>query len=106
MITRKSILIVSLLVVFTALSCKREPEPGPAPAKSVDEEMYELATNTAGFIWYKHSDALLPKSSGSGHNAPSLRTRYNATAATMLDVDGKVQAGAVFPEGSLIVKEL
>jgi hypothetical protein len=35
-----------------------------------------------------------------------VRTRYNARAAALLDANGKVRAGASFPDSSLIVKEL
>jgi hypothetical protein len=74
--------------------------------KGTDEELLELAKNTDGFVWYKNNSALLPKSSGSGHPQPLLRTRYNAVAATKLDSLGKIQNGALFADGSLIVKEL
>lgn len=91
------------VIVIILQSCKKDE---PQPAKGIDLQLYEMAQETAGFTWYKNSDALLPKSSGSGHNYPLLRTRYNATAATQLDVDGKVSANASFPEESLVVKEL
>ena len=58
-------------------------------------------------VYYKNSTDTLQRSSGSGHTAqPKLRTRYNAKAAAMLDAQGKVKAGAVFSDSSLIVKEL
>lgn len=82
-------------------ACKHDPDPS-----AIDAELYLLALNTDGNVWYKHSDQLLPKSSGSGHSQPLLRTRYNEVAATVLDGDGKVQPDAVFPIGSLVVKEL
>ena len=72
----------------------------------IDKELLDMAQETSGFIWYKNSDALLNKSSGSGHSQPFLRTRYNTVAASMLDSTGKIISGSVFPEGSLIVKEL
>ncbi len=72
----------------------------------IDNQLLEMARQTTGFVWYKNSDAWLAKSSGSGHNYTSLRTRYNSTAATQLDGNGMVAANATFPEGSLVVKEL
>lgn len=100
---RKRLIIASLVALATVAACKHDEQK---PLAGIDREMYDMATNTAGHIWYKDSDALLSKSSGSGHNSSFLRTRYNSIAATMLDANGKVKDGAVFPDGSLIVKEL
>ena len=97
---KNSILIaISLLVVL--ISCKKDKT-----LDGIDLELFKMAQETSGFTWYKNTDALLPKSSGSGHNFPSLRTRYNSIAATQLDVAGKIESTALFPEGSLVVKEL
>lgn len=71
-----------------------------------DSELYQMSNTTSGFVWYKHTDTLLVKSLGSGHQPPFLRTRFSSIAATKLDNAGKIQSGIVFPEGSLIVKEL
>jgi hypothetical protein len=90
---------ILLTTVWTINSCKKEE-------KEIDEELFQLAKETSGFVWYKNSSSLLSKSSGSGHPQTSLRTRYNSTAATKLDANGKINANATFPEGSLIVKEL
>jgi hypothetical protein len=90
---------ILLSAVWTMNSCKKEE-------KEIDKELYELAKETSGFVWYKNTSTLLSKSSGSGHPQTSLRTRYNSTAATKLDANGKIIANATFPEGSLIVKEL
>jgi hypothetical protein len=93
------LLFALILGVLTINSCKKKE-------KELDEELFELAKETAGFVWYKNSSILLSKSSGSGHPQTFLRTRYNATAATKLDANGKITANATFPEGALIVKEL
>lgn len=69
-------------------------------------KIFEIAKQTSGYTWYKKSDAYLPKNGVSGHIEVFQRTRLDATAATQLDANGKVKAGAVFPEGSTIVKEL
>ena len=93
-----ALLLFSGSVLFQASSCKKGTD--------TDKEMLDMAKNTAGFVWYKFSDQLLPKSNFSGHNEAFLRTRYNTVAATMLDSTGKVKEGIIFPEGSFIVKEL
>jgi len=102
MISKLQIIIIVAMCfgsIWTISSCKKE-------AKGTDKELYDMAKETAGFTWFKNSNALLNKSSGSGHSQAFLRTRYNAIAATQLDSSGRIKAGAVFPEGSLIVKEL
>jgi hypothetical protein len=54
-------------------------------------------------IYYKEGAQLQPAPE-SPHGI--FRIKYNSLAATVLDSQGKVIAGAVFPEGSLIVKEV
>ena len=95
------VLLTVAIITITLQACKKDE-----PAEGIDLELLNMAEETNGFVWYKNSDALLPASSGTGHNYSSLRTRYNSTAATQLDGDGKVLANAAFPEGSLVVKEL
>lgn len=92
--------VIGVLFVFL-ISCKKDEK-----ASATDVELYNMAKETAGFVWYKNTDILLPKSGLSGHSEGFLRTRFNAIAAVMLDESGKVQSGITFPEGSLIVKEL
>lgn len=96
-----TVLTFCLLSVWSIISCKKEKE-----SIGTDKELYEMAKTTNGFTWFKNSSSLLDKSSGSGHPQPFLRTRYNSVAAAELDSNGKIMAGATFPEGSLIVKEL
>lgn len=95
---------VSAILIATSLSLESCKHDGVA--LGTDLLLYDMATVDTGFVWFRFSDAALGKSSGSGHSQPKLRTRYNATAATMLDSEGRIQEGAQFPEGSLIVKEL
>lgn len=82
-------------------SCKKEQQ-----AEGVDSELFEMAKQLNGFVWFKNSNVLLNKSAGSAHSQPFLRTRFNSIAATKLDPSGRIMNGAIFPEGSLIVKEL
>jgi hypothetical protein len=90
-----------LIVLFSINSCKKNKI-----AKELDKELFEMAKVTSGFKWFKNSNSLLNKSSGSGHPQPFLRTRYNSVAASQLDSNGNIITGVNFPEGSLIVKEL
>lgn len=99
-----SLLLMATIVAVCFNSCKKkDDENEPTP---IDTELYNKAKETSGFVWFKNSSAALPKSSGSGHTPPLLRTRYNTEAATQLDSTGQILPGASFPENSLIVKEL
>lgn len=96
-------LVLGLISISVNLiSCKKDD----VSANETEIELYNMAKTTSGFTWYKNSDALLPKSTLSGHSEAFLRTRFNTIAATMLDGTGKVKIAITFPEGSLIVKEL
>lgn len=99
---KKNILLaIAIVMIIVVNSCKKEKV-----AKGTDKDLFSMSNNSTGFIWYKKSSALLGKSSGSGHPQPLLKTRYNAIAGQQLDSVGKIKSGAVFSEGSLIVKEL
>lgn len=90
-----------LFIGLIATGCSKDKVLEPT-----DAQLFEMAQNTSNTTWYKLSDALLGKSAGSGHPQEFLRTRFNDIAATQLETNGKVIVGAIFPEGSLIVKEL
>lgn len=95
--------LLFITVITTIFSCKHEPEK---LAEGIDAELLETAKSTNGFVWFKNSNALLPKSSGSGHPQAFLKTRYNSVAQMQLDSAGKIKPNAVFTDGAIIVKEL
>lgn len=99
----RNIFLFTLFLFFIAifLGCIKENS-----AARTDKELYDMARSAGGFTWYKNSDAILNKSSGTGHPQAFLRTRYNAIASANLDSAGKLKTGATFQEGALIVKEL
>ncbi len=88
---------IALLIVG---ACKKRE------SKNADKELYNIAKSCEGYTWFKNDRALLNKSSGSGHPQPFLVTRYNSIAAGQLTADAQIKAGASFPEGSVVVKEL
>lgn len=90
-----------LIPVFLLNACKKDKI-----AKGIDRQLYEMSESSTGFTWFNNSNTLLAKSSGSGHPQPFLRTRFNAIASENLDSNGRIIEGTIFPEGSLIVKEL
>lgn len=76
------------------------------PAIITDAQLLSLAQAPGGWVYYRNSTDTLPKAPNSAHDEPRLRTRYNAKAATQLDVNGKVKLAPNFSDSSLIVKEL
>jgi len=101
MFYKSSFYAVAGILLFSFSSCKHDKI-----TNDINWELYELAKETSGYTWFKNSSAALPRSSGSGHSSPFLRTRFNEIATTQLDSDGRVKSGITFPEGSVIVKEL
>ena len=90
---------VTTLLLFSIAAFKKE-------ATGTDLELLNKAKATSDFVWYKNTDVLLTRSSGSGHSESFLRTRYNATAATSLNASGQIIAASSFAEGAVVVKEL
>lgn len=103
------LLLLSLLSLVI-IGCKdEETTTSPTTSASVtvtDDQLAILAQQSAGQVYYKNSSAVLNTADASGHSEKTLRTRYNAKAATQLDANGKVKASPVFPDSSLITKEL
>ncbi|MBU2652090.1 MAG: cytochrome P460 family protein [Bacteroidetes bacterium] len=97
--------ILIILSMFMIEGCKHESDEDDQ-AQGTDKVLYDLATSSANFTWYKNSDALLDRSPLSGHQEPYLRVRYNSVASAELDSTGKVKQGIIFGEGALVVKEL
>jgi len=95
------VILMILISSGAFLSCNKDEK-----AEGTDLELYNLAKETSGYTWYKNSDDLLNKSAGSGHSQAFLRTRYNTEATSQFDSVGKIKSGTVFPENSVIVKEL
>ena len=103
----KQILFILTLSLFAA-GCKKEDSPVAAPGQptTTEADLYMLGKNSTGFVFYKNSPDTISKGGNSGHPDAQLRTRYNSIAAKHLDITGKVKAGTVFADSSLIVKEL
>ncbi|HAP36899.1 MAG TPA: hypothetical protein DCQ28_13565 [Bacteroidetes bacterium] len=105
----KQILFIVTMCLF-AFGCKKEDSPvsstTPGQSTTTENALYMLGKSSAGFLFYKNSADTIAKGGNSGHSDTKLRTRYNTIAAKYLDGTGKVKAGTVFPDSSLIVKEL
>jgi hypothetical protein len=93
-------LTICVIIAINTTACKKDKS-----TTQIDTDLYNMAKETNGFTWYKKQNIQLNKSAGSGHPQPFLKVRYNIAAAK-LDSTGKIIAGTVFPNGSVIVKEL
>lgn len=98
-LTKSTLAVIFLTIIINGCANNKLAEGN-------DKVLYDMARETGGFKWYKNTEVLLNRSTGSGHSYPLLRTRYNSIASASLDVNGKIIPGTVFPEGSLVVKEL
>ncbi|KAB2920648.1 MAG: cytochrome P460 family protein [Bacteroidetes bacterium] len=94
------------LLLLLAAGCTDDSGTEPTPGGTTEAQLYSLGKNAAGFTFYKNSADTITKGGNSAHPDPQLRTRYNSVAARFLGSDGKVKAGTLFPDSSLIVKEL
>ena len=100
---------LAAVVIVTACSSSAPTAPNPRSEATFtinDAAVQALAAARSGWVFYKGRADTLNRSQGSGHPEARLLTRYNAKAATQLDAGGKVRAGAVFPDSSIIVKDL
>lgn len=103
--SRSCFVLVFLLPLLSA-ACSDSTAPAPPAAPEVtDAELFRLQSAPAGWVYYKMRDDTLARGGNSAH-PDRVRTRYNARAAAQLDATGKVRAGAVFPDSSLIVKDV
>jgi hypothetical protein len=100
--------LVCALVLLVGVGCTSDPlkglAPGTGPALS-DAALYTLVQADPSWTFYKRSATPIARSSHPHPESHAL-VRYNVRAATQLDATGKVRAGAVFPDSSIIVKEL
>jgi hypothetical protein len=107
----KPLLLLAGAAFCVSMACNRmndaaQPATMLPYVPLTDAALYAEATASTGFSWYQREDAT-PKQSGRGTgHSPFRRVRYNAIAAAALTDSGRLPKGQVFPEGSLIVKEL
>lgn len=90
-------------------ACNRRDEkikPIIVTRGNIDSNLYAQSESvTQRFMPYQNKDTIRASSSVSGHS-PFFKVRMNAIARAALGSDGKLRVGALFPEGSLIVKDL
>jgi hypothetical protein len=98
-----------LFLLVAALSGGGCSDHGAMPSASRveidDAALFRMQAAAEGWTWFGLKADTLTGGSTTAHE-PRVRVRYNAQAATRLTQEGRVIAGAVFPDSSLIVKEL
>jgi len=104
------VIIVGAMIVTGAglglSGCKDDgTNPEAVPVQVTDAQLFAMQQPAAGWAFFGNTlDTLF--SGGNAAHESRLRVRYNARAATQLDAGGRVKTGAVFPDSSLIVKDL
>jgi|APTNR8051073442_1049403.scaffolds.fasta_scaffold36861_2 hypothetical protein len=100
MMNKQTIAVFMLLLVSALLltQCKEENE-------LTDEVLFSQSATLKGFTFYKNNASVMASSNQGGHNKP-FRVRFNAIAQAALTDTGKLPVGGLFPEGSMIVKEV
>ena len=100
---------ILLGLIAISAGCAEDPlkglEPGTGPAVS-DADLKMLSQPAGVWAYFENVHATIARASTSPHPETVIRVRYNTFAATQLDAIGRVKAGAVFPDSSVIVKEL
>ena len=90
--------IISMIVIIQ--SCKKDKNE----TTSTDTDLYNAINSTSGYTYYVGTPGITAGVGNSPHGFE--RVRFNATAQAALDSTGKLPAGASFPTGSIIVKEI
>lgn len=102
----KELLIVTSLAIFLSSGCKDGGQPVTSePITVSDAQLFAMQQAPVGWMFFGNTPDTLTGGSTTAHE-PRIRVRYNARAATQLNGSGRVIAGAVFPDSSLIVKDL
>jgi hypothetical protein len=100
---RKLLAGAMIVAIYIAIhSCVYHDLEHEFPGQATDSTL-RAESNDAALIYYKQGETFQPAPE-SPHGV--FRIKYNAIAGSVLDADGEVIAGEVFPEGSLLVKEV
>jgi len=96
--------IVVAVLLFWGCGDSSSPSANP-PSEVTDAQLYELQRAPTEWKTYRFRNDTLVRGGNSAH-PDRLFVRYNPTAATQLDSAGKIRGDAVFPDSSLIVKDV
>jgi hypothetical protein len=102
---KNHILLFSLLLLFLAeliYGCKKDDVEEESLVTS-DQSLYDKVKNNQ-FAYYQDNNILLQPAGGSPHG--TFKLRFNATAQSVLGPDGKLPTNGVFPDSSILLKEV
>jgi hypothetical protein len=99
--TKHTFLFIPLFTLILLTGCSKD-----RTISGFDAELFSKAQRKDGFVYYNFSTEYLETPEDAEHKSKYLRTKYNYLAATILDSNGLVIPGSIFPEGSLIVNEM
>lgn len=93
------------LIIVSSIfySCAKDVGVNPLLAYS-DKALFDSCRNVSAFTYYKNN-ATTVYSGANGPHGP-FKLKFNKVAVTALTDNGKLPVGQVFPNGSLIVKEI
>lgn len=97
--------VLLLAALFGCKDVSSSPPHTLQQSTVTDAQLYHLGLTTTKTAFYKYSNDTIPGNSGGAH-AGKILVWYNAHAATQLDTEGKVKPNPVFPDSSLIVKQI
>lgn len=83
-------------------------EQGTNGSITIDDiALYKWVNGEKDFVYYKNNNSVIPTSEETDRAHDNfMRTRLNKIAASVLSSDGKLPEGVVFPDSSIIVKEI
>ncbi len=78
------------------------------PGKTAeDEKLYKWITSDTGYYYYQNNPEILPTSIETERAHDNfMRIRFNKKAANVLNQDGHLPKGVMFPDSSIIIKEI
>jgi hypothetical protein len=98
-------LIIPFATVIIDSCTKDKGTDTESPSGLTDSELFSQ-NSASGYTFFKNnSDTLAFTPNGGGHGG-FIRVKFNSIAQAALDSTGHLPAGANFPNGSVVVKEI
>ncbi|MDQ3047815.1 MAG: hypothetical protein M3R27_09735 [Bacteroidota bacterium] len=94
---------ISAVLLFSIAWSSCSKEKGAVPFQISNQSLFDLIEQSAGTGYYQNGN-ILPAAGNSPHN--SFKLRFNSIALSALDSLGELPAGSIFPDSSLVVKEV
>lgn len=96
-------LVTAIFTLSVFYSCTKDVAKNPLLAYS-DKALFDSCKNETAFTYYKNTSGTVYSGTNGPHGA--FKLKFNKIAATVLTDNGKLPVGQLFPDGSMIVKEV